>query len=81
MSMSESSPPKNGFRIYRSTDDSLRMDALINGSAYALVMPDDLQDADEGYYDMDMKPWKGDADADADASAGETPARSGEKQG
>lgn len=69
MYMPVSSLPKNGFRIYRSTDNSLRMDALINGSAYPLKMPDDMEGFDEGYYDMDLELIEVDADAEADQPA------------
>lgn len=66
--------PKNGFRIYRSTDDTLRMDALINGSAYSLKLPKNIADYAEGYYDTDMGRYDPDmAPIEADGEAPDNP--------
>lgn len=79
--MPVSSRPDNGFRIYRSTDDTLRMDALINGSAYAVVVPDGMDDAEEGYYDTDMNLLNIEADDAEAAPDGKTPEKSRAGQG
>jgi hypothetical protein len=65
--------PRNGFRIYRSTDGTLLMDALIHGSPYQVEIPSDGNDYAPGYYDEDMVPIE--AGDPADPADGADPAR------
>ena len=48
--------PANGFRIFKSTDGATQFHLLINNSVYPLVVTDEIENMESGYYDEELKP-------------------------